>query len=217
MEYFSRFMATLMLIIMSPLLLLISFLSLVFQGNPVLFKQERIGYAYHPFMLVKFRSMIKNNGNNKITNAGDNRITLWGKLLRTLKLDELPQLWNIVKGDMRFIGPRPEVQEFVRSNDFSFLTIIKPGLTDFSSILFRNESDILSHSGGIEKYPKLLELKVELGHLYAKHKNFLLDIKLVLLTIVAIFFPKTAVTLVKKYFIEQYKPDLMPAINEWIK
>ena len=134
-----------------------------------------------------------------------------------MKLDELPQLWNIVKGDMRFIGPRPEVQEFVRSNDFSFLTIIKPGLTDFSSILFRNESDILSHSGGIEKYPKLLELKVELGHLYAKHKNFLLDIKLVLLTLVAIFFPKTAVTLVKENFIEKHKPDLIPAINYWIK
>ena len=65
MEYFSRFMATLMLIILSPLFLLISCLSLVFQGNPVLFKQERIGLAYHPFMLIKFRSMIKNNGNNK--------------------------------------------------------------------------------------------------------------------------------------------------------
>ena len=72
---------------------------------------------------------------------------------------------------MRFIGPRPEVQEFVSGNDFSFLTKIKPGLTDFSSILLRNESEILSHSGGIEKYPKLLELKVELGHLYAKLKK----------------------------------------------
>ena len=118
---------------------------------------------------------------------------------------------------MRFIGPRPEVQEFVRSNDFSFLTKIKPGLTDFSSILFRNESEILSHSGGIEKYPKLLELKVKLGHLYAKHKNFMLDIKLVLLTLVAIFFSKTAVTLVKENFIEKHKPDLIPAINYWIK
>ena len=68
MEYFSRFMATLMVIILSPLFLLISCLSLVFQGNPVLFKQERIGFTYNPFMLVKFRSMIKNNGNNKITN-----------------------------------------------------------------------------------------------------------------------------------------------------
>ena len=154
---------------------------------------------------------------NFITEIRDRRITFWGTILRELKLDELPQLWNIVKGDMRFIGPRPEVQEFISSNDFSFLTKIKPGLTDFSSILFRNESEILSHSGGIEKYPKLLELKVELGHLYAKHKNFLLDIKLVLLTLVAIFFPNTAVILVKYFFIEQYKPDLMPAISEWIK
>ena len=115
MEYFSRFMAVIMLIILSPLFLLISCLSLVFQGNPVLYKQERIGFAYHPFMLVKFRSMIKNNGNNKITNAGDNRITLCGKLLRTLKLDELPQLWNIVKGDIHFVGYRPEVPEIVNS------------------------------------------------------------------------------------------------------
>ena len=161
--------------------------------------------------------MRNNNDEKFITEIRDKRITFWGTILRELKLDELPQLWNIVKGDMRFIGPRPEVQEFISSNDFSFLTRIKPGLTDFSSILLRNESEILSNSGGIEKYPMLLEVKVRLANLYVEHKSFWLDMKLVILTLVSIFFPKTAITLVKKLFIEKYKPDLIPAINDWIK
>ena len=217
MELFSRIMAIVILIILLPLFLLISTGSILFQGFPVLFKQIRVGYKFNTFNLYKFRTMRNNNDEKFITEIRDKRITFWGTILRELKLDELPQLWNIVKGDMRFIGPRPEVQKFVSSNDFSFLTKIKPGLTDFSSILFRNESEILSHSGGIEKYPKLLEVKVELAYLYVEHKNFWLDLKLVFLTLVSIFFSMTAVTLVKKYFIEKHKPDLIPIINEWIK
>ena len=217
MELFSRFMAICMLVILFPLFILISLVSLVFQGYPVVFKQESIGYNYRPFMLYKFRSMINNNSGNKITDSNDTRITLWGKFLRALKLDEIPQLWNIVKGDMRFIGPRPEVQEFVSGNDFSFLKSIKPGLTDFSSILLRNESDILSRVGGVEKYPQLLEIKVALGHLYAEHKSFWLDFKLVFLTLMSIVLPKTAIFLVKKYFIKRYKPELILATSEWIE
>jgi lipopolysaccharide/colanic/teichoic acid biosynthesis glycosyltransferase len=216
MELFSKTVAAIMLIILSPLLLLISAGSLFFQRFPILFKQERVGYKFQTFFLYKFRTMKINNVNQLVTEAGDKRITQWGKILRILKFDELPQLWNIVRGDMRFIGPRPEVQEYVKGNDFSFLEKIKPGLTDFSSILLRNETNILLRAGGVDKYTKLLEVKVKLGHLYADQKNFWLDMKLVLLTLVSIILPKTAILLVKKLFIKKYKPELIPVINEWL-
>jgi len=216
MELFSKTVAAIMLIILSPLLLLISGGSLFFQRFPILFKQERVGYKFQTFFLYKFRTMKINNVNQLVTEAGDKRITQWGKILRILKFDELPQLWNIVRGDMRFIGPRPEVQMYVKGNDFSFLEKIKPGLTDFSSILLRNETNILLRAGGVDKYTKLLEVKVKLGSLYADQKSFWLDMKLVLLTLVSIILPKTAILLVKKLFIKKYKPELIPVINEWL-
>lgn len=216
MELFSKTVAAIMLIILSPLFLLISAGSLLFQRFPILFKQERVGFKFQTFLLYKFRTMKINNTNQLVTEAGDNRITQWGKILRILKFDELPQLWNIVKGNMRFIGPRPEVQEYVKGNDFSFLEKIKPGLTDFSSILLRNETNILSRAGGVDKYTKLLEVKLKLGSLYAEQKSFWLDMKLVLLTIVSIILPKTAILLVIKLFIKKYKPELVPIINEWL-
>ena len=135
----SRSLAAIMLIILSPFFLLISAGSLFSKGYPMLFKQERVGYKFNLFKLYKFRTMKINNDNKFVTEAGDNRITTWGKILRKFKLDELPQLWNILKGEMRFIGPRPEMSEFVEKEDFLFLHSVKPGLADFSSILLRNE------------------------------------------------------------------------------
>ena len=216
MELFSRFVAVLMIVIISPVMLAIGLASLIFQGFPILYKQERIGFKFKSFSLFKFRTMKRNDGKELITNPNDNRITFWGKILRRFKLDELPQLVNIVKGEMRFIGPRPEVRQYTENNNFSFLERIKPGLTDFSSILFRNESKILSRAGGVNTYPQLLELKIELGHLYAKHKSFWLDLKLVVLTLISIILPKTAINLVKKHFINKYNPALIPAIEKWV-
>jgi len=160
--------------------------------------------------------MINNQSNIKITDSTDTRITLWGKFLRFSKLDELPQLLNIIKGDMQFVGPRPEVREYINRNQYSFIKEIKPGLTDFSSILFRDESKILSRAGGISRYPQLVELKVSLGNLYFKNKNFLLDMKLVLLTLISIIFPTIAIKLVKKYFINKFDSRLIPLIDNWL-
>ena len=213
---FSRFVSIVLIIILSPLYTIISILSLIFQGTPIIYKQERIGYNYSPFFLYKFRSMINNQSNIKITDSTDTRITLWGKFLRFSKLDELPQLLNIIKGDMQFVGPRPEVREYINRNQYSFIKEIKPGLTDFSSILFRDESKILSRAGGISRYPQLVELKVSLGNLYFKNKNFLLDMKLVLLTLISIIFPTIAIKLVKKYFINKFDSRLIPLIDNWL-
>jgi len=213
---FSRFVSMVLIIILFPLYIIISILSLIFQGTPIIYKQERIGYNYSPFFLYKFRSMINNQSNIKITDSTDTRITLWGKFLRFSKLDELPQLLNIIKGDMQFVGPRPEVREYINRNQYSFIKEIKPGLTDFSSILFRDESKILSRAGGISRYPQLVELKVSLGNLYFKNKNFLLDMKLVLLTLISIIFPTIAIKLVKKYFINKFDSRLIPLIDNWL-
>jgi len=189
-ELFSRIVAVFILVLFSPLFIVVGLGSLFFQGMPIFFTQKRIGYNFNPFFLYKFRTMIKNVDQNKITFLGDQRITKWGKILRLFKLDELPQLWNVVNGEMRFIGPRPEVEEYVSYKKFTFLKKVKPGLSDFASIIFRDEEKILALLTGENPYLcTILPLKIQLAHLYASHKSFLLDLSLVILTISSIFLP----------------------------
>ena len=132
--------------------------------------------------------MIPNKG-SAITNYNDQRITKIGFYLRKFKIDELPQLLNIIRGEMRFIGPRPEVKQYINEEDFKF-KIIKPGISDFASILFRNEDNYMNVIGGQNPYFKLLEVKTELANYYAEKKSFQLDLFLTMLTVFAIFFPK---------------------------
>ena len=135
--------------------------------------------------------MIKNSG-DLITRPKDNRITILGRILRKTKLDEIPQLFNIFKGEMRFIGPRPEVEEYFEKNTFKFLEKIKPGISDFSSIIFRDETKILERIGGDNPYAKLLPIKLQLADYYSRKKSFLLDLRLVFITIISIIFPELA-------------------------
>jgi len=177
-----------MLFFLFPLLFITSILSLIFQGKPILFRQERVGYKFRCFKIYKFRTMKLNSG-ELITQPGDQRITDYGKILRKTKVDELPQLLNIIKGDMRFIGPRPEVKKYVSLSKFQFLEKIKPGISDFSSIIFRNETQILEKIGGKNPYSNLLPIKVKLSEYYSSKKSFILDFKLVIITAIAIIFP----------------------------
>ena len=213
MGIISRSLAALMLIIFSPIFLLISAGSLLFQGFPILFKQERVGFKYNLFKLYKFRTMKVNNDNKSVTETGDRRVTTWGKILRMIKLDELPQLWNIITGDMRFVGPRPEVEHYVTKESFRFLNSVKPGLTDFSSILLRNEEQIIAHMGGVENYPELLKIKVKLGQLYTNQKGFKLDLILVIFTLMAIVAPFFAQKTIQTHFILRYDKALYVQIG----
>ena len=120
MEIISRFLALTLIVILSPILIFISILCIIFQGFPIIFKQERVGYNYKIFKIYKFRTMSRNNG-DLITIRHDRRITKIGKILRMTKIDEIPQLLNILKGDMRFIGPRPEVPSYFEKSAFHFL------------------------------------------------------------------------------------------------
>ena len=130
MEIISRFTAAILTVVLSPLLIGISICNLLLQGRPIIFRQERIGKNFKPFIIYKFRSMENKGSNLDSFQTGKNeKITKWGKFLRKTKLDELPQLFNVIKGDMRFIGPRPEIPKYVNKDSFSFLNKIKPGLS----------------------------------------------------------------------------------------
>ena len=142
----NRVFALILLIVLLPLLLVIILAILFFSGAPVFFKHNRCGFYYNNFDLYKFRTMYINNGPD-ITEFNDDRITKIGKLLRRFKLDELPQLLNIIKGDMEFIGPRPEIFKVVKNHPqyFTYLETVKPGLSDICSIIFKNEAEIFRH------------------------------------------------------------------------
>ena len=159
---------------------------------------------------------MKNELGTKITYSNDNRITVLGNFLRKYKIDETPQLFNILKGEMRFIGPRPEIPEYFDKEKFYFLKKIKPGISDFASILFRNEEEILLKIGGANPYRKLLPLKIQLANYYSQNKSFLLDLNLIFLTVFSIFFPRNASNLFIIPKIKKYLPDSIKAIQRYL-
>ena len=148
-----------------------------------------------------------------ITAPDDNRITAWGRVLRFLKLDELPQLLNILKGEMVFVGPRPEVPEYVDAEQFRFLNDVRPGLSGFASILLRDESRILREIGGLDGYRELLPLKCTLADYYVQRKGYLIDLKIVVYTVLSIIFPRM---INSSFLIPQLKNDL-PQLDGFIE
>ena len=142
----------------------------------------------------------------------DKRITTIGKVLRKSKIDELPQIINILIGNLNFVGPRPEVEKFANEYDFSFLNKIKPGLTDFSSILFSREEILLSKFGGVDYYDKILPIKLELISHYINIRNFWVDCKILIFTVLGLIIPSLISATIKR---EIYKknPDLVEKIT----
>ena len=191
MELLSRATALALLLLLSPFLLIIGLGNLIIQGRPIIYRQNRVGKHFKEFVIYKFRTMKLDEGNKSNFNSGQLEVlSKWGRFLRKTKLDELPQLANIIKGDMRFIGPRPEIPEYVSNDSFSFLNVIKPGLSGFSSILFRNESEIWSMIDSQDPYKDILKIKVGLANYYVQKKGFFQDLKLVMITIISLFIPK---------------------------
>ena len=191
MEFFSRLIAFFLLITLAPLLMIIALCNLIIQGRPIFFTQNRVGKNFDLFKIYKFRTLRNNQANQKIFQDGSNLdATKWGRFLRRNKLDELPQLFNILKGEMRFIGPRPEVPEYVDNKSFGYLESIKPGLSGYSSIIFRNESEIWSVIDPDNSYNQILNIKVLLDNYYLTRKNFFEDLKLVVVTILSIIIPR---------------------------
>jgi lipopolysaccharide/colanic/teichoic acid biosynthesis glycosyltransferase len=157
--------------------------------GPVFFTQKRIGKDFRPFRIYKFRTMYSDAGNRgpRITVSGDSRVTRIGKLLRRHKIDELPQLFNVLKGEMSFVGPRPEVGEYVHlfKSDYKKLLKIRPGITDPASIEYAEEERILSHANDWEEeYRKrILPNKIRLSLEYLENRSFMNDLRLIFKTL----------------------------------
>ncbi len=176
------------LVLLSPLFLFIAILIKIDSKGPVFFRQERIGRGFRPFSIYKFRTMnagIPGNG-PLITVGGDRRVTGTGKILRRAKLDELPQLFNILKGEMSFVGPRPEVGKYVDlfRPDYEKLLTVRPGITDPASIKFSDEETVLTGSEDWEReyVGRILPEKIRLASGYVDRHNVLVDLKLILKT-----------------------------------
>lgn len=177
----------------SPILLILSILITIDSKGGVFYKQQRIGKDLKPFMLFKFRSMQTNSDKKGLLTVGNNdsRITKTGYYLRKYKLDELPQLINVLKGDMSFVGPRPEVEKYVKLYNQEQLKVfnVKPGITDWASIQYVNENEILARSKNPEKtyIDEIMPAKLKLNLEYVNNNSIFIDIKIIILTIKAIF------------------------------
>src|SRR5262244_1886989 len=186
------------LICLFPLLLLVAILVKLDSPGPIFFKQERIGMRFRPFQILKFRTMVQDSSTRgkSITVGNDPRITRVGWFLRKTKIDELPQLINVLRGEMTFVGPRPEVPQYVEMfrKDYEDILKIRPGITDLASIKYRDEAALLGQSENPEEeyIRRVLPDKIKLEKEYIRCSSFMLDLKLIFKTLATIFESKAS-------------------------
>lgn len=197
-RFFDIFFSSLGLIICFPIFVTAALLIKLGSSGTIFFTQERIGKDFRPFRIYKFRTMRQDAEEDgpKITIKGDNRITRIGKILRKYKIDELPQLINVLKGDMSFVGPRPEISEYVHlfKTAYDKLLRVRPGITDPASIHYSNEEMLLSRSADWEEnYRKIvLPEKIRLSMQYVDNHDLITDVKLIVRTIHRATFPQNS-------------------------
>ena len=176
------------LICLLPLLLLVAVLIKLDSTGPVFFRQTRMGMRFRPFQILKFRTMVQDSSTrgHSITVGDDPRITRVGRFLRKTKIDELPQLINVFKGEMTFVGPRPEVPQYVElfRQDYEEILKIRPGITDLASIKYRNEAALLGQSKNPEEeyVTRVLPDKISLGREYVRCSSLAFDLRLIFRT-----------------------------------
>jgi len=176
------------LILLSPLLAFLALWVRIDSPGPAIFRQQRVGLRGKPFDILKFRSMHVTQDGPEITASGDSRISKSGKFLRKYKLDELPQLWNVLVGEMSLVGPRPEVPRYVAywpADARVEILSMRPGITDPTALEMFDEASLLAAAPDPErKYiEELLPLKVA-GYLrYARRQNFVSDLLIIVRTV----------------------------------
>jgi lipopolysaccharide/colanic/teichoic acid biosynthesis glycosyltransferase len=189
------------LLVLIPVLGALSLAVLLDDGRPVFFSQTRVGKGGRAFRIWKFRTMRAGSRGSAVTAAGDRRVTRVGAVLRRCKLDELPQLFNVLKGDMSLVGPRPEVPEYVRLEEPIWQAVlqVRPGVTDLATLLFRDEEKLLGSSADPNTFYRetVLPEKLVLNLGYLRFKSFRRDLMLILLTIRYSLFP------------DRFDPDLI--------
>jgi len=180
------------ILVLSPVLLLVALLIKLDSSGPIFYRGVRIGKDGRAFRIYKFRTMVVNAEKlgGPSTAGDDARLTKIGKLIRKYKLDELPQLFNVLEGDMSFVGPRPEVPLYVNmyTEEEKAILTVKPGITDWASLWNPDEGSILAGSADPEKayMEKIRPIKLKLQLEYVKKHSFLTDIKIIFLTILKI-------------------------------
>jgi lipopolysaccharide/colanic/teichoic acid biosynthesis glycosyltransferase len=180
------------LVILSPLMCAIALLVRIDSPGPALFRQERVGRGGRPFAILKFRSMRADapRSGPAVTVGNDARITRVGRFIRRYKLDELPQLMNVIKGDMSLVGPRPEVPRYVElypAEARRMVLSVRPGITDPASIAFVNESELLATAADAEAMYRevILPQKLRMYCAYVAGQSVMGDLKVLLQTVVA--------------------------------
>ena len=155
--------------------------------GPAIFKQTRIGRHGRPFTMYKFRTMTVNHGGSSVSVAGESRITPLGAVLRRYKIDELPELWNVLKGDMSFVGPRPDVPGYADAlqGDDREVLLLRPGITGPASLKYRNEEEILATVPNPQQYNDTVIFpdKVRINRYYLHNYSFITDIKMIFCTV----------------------------------
>lgn len=185
---FDRLMAFFGLLALWPVLLVVAILIKVkMPGGPVIFKQKRVGRNGRMFTMYKFRSMTVGHGGSSVSVAGESRITPLGAKLRHYKLDELPELWNVLIGDMSFVGPRPDVPGYADrliGNDRRVLEL-RPGITGPASLKYRDEEELLAGQKDPQRFNDevIFPDKVKINLYYLNHYSFIKDIQMIFCTV----------------------------------
>lgn len=185
---FDRLMALVGLLVLWPILLVVAVhIRVKMPGGPVIFKQKRVGRNGKLFTMYKFRSMTVGHGGSSVSVAGESRITPLGAKLRHYKLDELPELWNVLIGDMSFVGPRPDVPGYadqLKGDDREVLKL-RPGITGPASLKYRDEEDLLAKQSDPQKYNDevIFPDKVRINRYYLHHYSFIKDIQMIICTV----------------------------------
>jgi lipopolysaccharide/colanic/teichoic acid biosynthesis glycosyltransferase len=186
---FDLVLATAGLILLSPLVLGIAVAVVVDSRGGVFFGCSRVGQGGRTIRMLKFRKMHHDAAGPALTVANDARFTRVGRFLARSKLDELPQLWNVVRGDMSLVGPRPEDPGFVRRHEDAYEDIlaVKPGVTGLCQLAFAKEGEILDPEQRVDHYvSRLLPQKIALDTLYAENRTLLLDLRILVWTVLAV-------------------------------
>lgn len=185
---FDRLVSLIGLLFLWPVLLVVAVLiRCKMPGGPVLFKQERVGRYGRLFTMYKFRSMTVYHSGSSVSVAGEDRITPLGSILRKYKLDELPELWNVLVGDMSFVGPRPDVPgyaDLLTGNDRRILEL-RPGITGPASLKYRDEEEFLATVENPQEYNDTVIFpdKIRLNLYYLDHYSFIKDIQMIFCTV----------------------------------
>lgn len=205
------------LVIISPIFLLVALAIKLDDGGPVLYRGRRVGYQGRPFFMLKFRTMVVNAEKlgGSSTAENDPRITRVGRVLRKYKLDELPQLINVLKGDMSLVGPRPEVQHYVDmySDEERAILSVRPGITDWASLWNSDEGAVLAAAEDPERayLERIRPTKLRLQLHYVRTRSLLTDLRILGLTAATVVFRKRAKPWVDRVLADCGVPPGSPA------